>query len=163
MSGLSGDIASKVVETINNASLSYQEWSEGVATYVTTAAPTAEMHWLPYFEMEEMNVTNITVVPRQHTSVVKSRTHLEHEVAVDVGIQRRLKRGQKDEDTEIGWYVALADDIRSLLSHDDFDLSSGEHVSFLGINSETLLAPDHLNEMRQFTHVLTVTYRVINS
>jgi hypothetical protein len=157
---ISGDIADALVTTLNDgAGLSVNDWSDTQTGYLPLGV-TATRTWLPVFELDDMTETRVTVVPRQHTSVVASRSHLEHEISCDIGIQKKLKRNKTNEDIEIDFLVNFADSIRDKVAFVDHVIS-GHHASFLSINSETLLAPDHLEEMRQFTHVLTVTYRVI--
>ena len=157
---ISADIANALVSTLNDGSgLIVTDWGSTQTGYQTVSV-TASRTWLPVFELDDMYSTRVTVVPRQHTSIVASRSHLEHEVSCDIGIQKKLKRSKADEDAEIDYLVNFADSIRDKVSFVDHVIS-GHHASFLSINSETLLAPDHLEEMRQFTHVLTVTYRVI--
>ena len=100
-------------------------------------------------------------MPRRHEGVVASRTQIENEIAIDIGVQKRLMKPAVTDD-EIDNLVTYAESIRDKVAFEDFTIGANQ-ASFLSATSETLVAPDHLEEMRQFTHVLTVTYRVITT
>lgn len=159
-----GDIATQVANLINSApaiSVQVVQQTGGTSSFTSTQ-PIAEVTWLPLYDLPDIEETKVAVVPRRHETVVASRTQLENEVAIDVGIQKRLKYGESQQTAEIDYLVSYSEEIRDRLAFEDFTIGANR-ASFLSASSETLVAPDHLEEMRSFTHVLTVTYRVIST
>lgn len=156
---LTADIADAIVDHINDAPVLSAQIFDG-SSFVA-ATPSAERTWLPLYELAEMDSIRVTVVPRRHEGVVASRLQIDNEIAIDIGVQKRLVKEGVTND-EIDALVTYAESVRDKIAFVDFTIGA-THASFFSASSETLVALDHLEEMRQFTHVLTVTYRVIST
>jgi len=115
-----------------------------------------ERHWRPLFELEEMAALHVTVVPKGVTVVAGSRGRNTFEYEVDVAVQKKLDAAGA---AEIDPLVDLVEEIgdlfrlRRLTGYSDAVWVRTEHVP--------LYATEHLDELRQLTSVLTLTFRVV--
>ena len=124
---------------------------------------TAERVALPEFDLAEMQELHMTVVPRQVDSEVLDRGRNTHDVKVDVAVQKKVASVANE---EIDPLLALVQEIADFLNRRNLDLSPGPAGQAGGAvwkktENSPVYSPEHLREMRQFTSVLTVTYRVV--
>ena len=128
------------------ASLNAREFSQPL---------TAQRGYLPKFDLQEMQELHATVVPKQVVSQFADRGRSQFEYDIDVGVQKKL---QSLEAEEIDPLVALSEEIA--------DQFRGKRLESYpeAICSKATIAPvyaqDHLDQLRQFTSVVTLTYRV---
>jgi len=136
------DIADAVVAALNGQAF--------------TLAFTAERRLLPVFDLAEAgDEVRVTVVPRSVTVAGGTRTENVFDVAVDVGVQRRINV----EDTAQG--DALLDLVEQIGDALRLKRLPGyPEAAWLSLEHEPVLAAEHLERLRVFTSVLTVTYRV---
>lgn len=134
------DIAQGVADALNDASFSMAFTAERVA--------------VPEFELTDMQTLHVTVVPREVESAVLNRASDSHDVKVDVAVQRKLG---SLENTEVDPLLGLVQEIADLLNRRNVAGAIWRRTE-----NKPIYAPDHLREMRQFTGVLTLTYRVLN-
>ncbi len=111
---------------------------------------------LPEFELKDLAELRVSVVPRSVLITSASRTKSQHEVAIDIGIQRKLGA---DLDAEVKALGGLVDAIAQFLTRRP--LTQAPQAAWAAIENEPVYAPVHLAEQRVFTSVLTVTYRVM--
>ena len=111
---------------------------------------------LPEFDLKDLAELRVCVVPRSVTITNVSRMLSQHEVAVDVGVQRKLGA---DIDTEVKTLGGLVDAICGYLTRRA--LAQAPQAVWIGTENDPVYAPAHLAEQRVFTSVLTVTYRSI--
>ena len=136
------DIADAVVAEIN-AGL----FSQSVA---------ATREYLPHFDLEDMQTLRVTVVPKSVTTLPGGRGHNQHDYAIDVAVQQKL---QTADNAEIDALMLLVDEVGD---HFRFKrLSSYPNAMWLKTENQPVYAQEHLQEMRQFTSVLTLTFRVM--
>lgn len=135
-------VADAVVAALNAASLSHPL--------------SAQRTFQPYFDLKDLKTLQVSVVPRKLTETKAARTLTAFEYEIDVGIQKRLA---KVEDSEIDPLVLLATEIATLFRTQRL----AEYPAALWVKTETIALPanEHLLELRQFTGVLTLTFRVI--
>lgn len=117
---------------------------------------TAERHYLPQFDLPEMKTLHVTVVPRGIVSGLSDRSRGQGDYSVDVAIQKRLT---SDDNADIDPLLALVEEIA-----DHFHarrLASYPNAVWLKTEQAVLYAPEHIADLRQFTSVLTLTYRVV--
>ena len=117
---------------------------------------TAERKHLPVFDLSQVgDALQVSVVPRSVAVSGGSRTANFFDIAVDIGVQKRI-------DTED---LAQADELLDLVE------AIGDHLrlkrletypqaAWLALEHEPVIAAEHLEKLRVFTSVLTVTYRV---
>lgn len=117
---------------------------------------TATRRVLPEFELEHLAALKVTVVPKRVEITGSTRSASSYEIAVDVGVQKKLG---KDLDAEVAALGALVDEIADYLRRRP--LAAAPHAAWTRIANEPVYASDHLAEQRVFTSVLTVTYRAM--
>jgi len=114
---------------------------------------TAERLHQPSFDLAELAELHVSVVPKSQTITNATRQHSFFDCAVDVGVQKKVA-----DDAEVD---ALLDLVQEIADHlrlkrlDDYPTAA-----WLSIEHEPVVASEHLDQNRQLTSVLTVTYRV---
>ena len=117
---------------------------------------TAQRLVLPAFDLADLAELKVCIVPKSVTITASTRTASQHEIAVDIGIQKKLG---KDLDTEVAALGTLVDEIADYLTRRP--LAAAAFAVWAGITNEPVYAPEHLSEQRVFTSILTVTYRAV--
>lgn len=115
---------------------------------------TAERAYLPIRDLGEMATLHVTVVAAGRTVKPACRTLLEIEHRIEIAVQQRLA----SED------LAECDPLLALVGELSDHLSGGRlpgqpAAAWVRTEHAPLIAAEHLNELRQFTAVLAVTYR----
>ncbi|MCX7806090.1 MAG: hypothetical protein N3A38_12990, partial [Planctomycetota bacterium] len=103
----------------------------------------------------DMEDTRVTVVPRGIESEVESRGAHRFEYRVDVATQKRLAAGTND---EIDSMIELTEQIATLFRGNR--LTGYPKALCVKVAHDPVYAPEHLEELRQFTGVMTLTFRV---
>ena len=111
---------------------------------------------LPEFELADLADLKVTVVPKSVKITGATRSASEYEIAIDIGIQKKLG---KDLDTEVADIGTLVDKIADYLARRP--LAQAAYSVWTGITNDPIYAPQHLSDQRVFTSVLTVTYRAM--
>lgn len=115
---------------------------------------TAVLTALPGAKIEDLEAVKVSVVPKALQPAQATRAGRSLEVTVDIGIQKRIGA---DLDTDV---LALADLAQRVL---DYlwrrPLATAPGAVFLNAANEPVFAPEHLEQMRVFTSVVTVSYR----
>ena len=114
----------------------------------------AEFSWLAGRDLKDLAELAVTVTPRAGTATAATRAAKTDEVIVDIGIQKKLGA---DIDGEAGDLADLAEEV--------FDWLWGERpvcagARFIEAQIDPIAAPEHLQQLRVFTSLITVTYRV---
>ena len=110
---------------------------------------------LPQFELGELKDLHVTVVPRAVEITSATRAHSQHDVQIDIGVQKRLG---KELESEIEPLVELVEQIAAYLGRRP--LGSIPAV-WVRTANDPIYAAEHLAEDRVFTSVLTVSYRLM--
>ena len=136
------DIATAVVEALNAGEFS-QEF-------------TAVRHYLPTFDLKDMKDLHVSVVPKGVEMSTAGRGLAQDDVQIDVAVQKKLSAGDL---AEIDALVALVQEIA------DFVRSTGRFGDAAWVRTENtpIYSPEHLENLRQFTSVLTLTLRVVRT
>jgi len=136
------DIAEEVAAEINA-----QAWS--VPTLV------AWRYYRPLFDLKKMSDLHVTVVPRGWTSETLDRARSQEDHQVDVAVQQKFARSEiVDLDPLMSLVQEIADYfLRRRLAH-------YEDAVCIKVENSPAYIPQHIEEMRQFTSVLTLTFRV---
>jgi len=111
---------------------------------------------LPEYELADLKDLRVTVVPAAVEIEGASRTLSQHDVRIDVGIQKKLG---KDLDTEVAQLCGLVEEIGEFLKRRP--LQAAPWAIWLRTANTPIYAADHLAEQRAFTSVLSLTYRVL--
>ncbi len=116
---------------------------------------TATRKYQPAFELAEMQTLHVTVVPKSVSISAAARDSSFFDCAIDIGVQKKVN---PDTPSEIDALMNLAEEIADHLRMRR--LETLPEAAWLSITNEPVFAPEHLDQLRQFTSVLTVTYRV---
>jgi len=111
---------------------------------------------LPEYELSDLNELRVTVVPASIQIEGASRALSQHDVRIDIGIQKKLG---KTIDAEVAQLCELVDEIIEFLKRRR--LQAAADAVWVKTANEPIYAADHLSEQRLFTSVLAVTYRVM--
>lgn len=120
---------------------------------------TAQRLYQPTFTPEDLAILRVSVVPKSLEIALASRTSAFHDYAVDLGVQKKLTQtaesAVRDEiDALMGLTEEIADALRGKR------LAGYSEACWLSLKNEPVYAPEHLERLRVFTAILTVTYRV---
>ena len=115
---------------------------------------TATRSYLPDFELPEMADLHVTVVPRGIIKTPLSRSALACDVQVDIGVQKKLPTGDNG---EIDALLNLVEEIAEFFEQRHLTAIPG--AVWVKTEHKPLYATDHLDELRQFTAVVTLTFR----
>ena len=141
------DIADAVVATLNGHDFG--------------TAFTAERHYIPQYELAEMQTLRVTVVAKEMTTSTASRGAASRDVTVDVAVQQKLDAPGSPA-TEKAATDALMDLSEAIADHLRITPLIGQSIAkWLRTEHTAIYAPEHLEQMRQFTSVATLTYRVM--
>lgn len=133
------DLADAVASSLNDATFS-EEF-------------TAERLHQPSFDLAELSELHVSVVPKSQTITNATRQHSFFDCEIDVGVQQKVA-----DDTEVD---ALLDLVQEIADHLRMKrLPDYPQAGWLAIAHDPVVASEHLDQNRQLTSVLTVTYRV---
>lgn len=133
------DIADAVAAELNNAELS-QEF-------------TAEVNLKPEFELKDLKELKVTVVPKSLKFSGATRQELAKEVQIDIGVQKKTADPE-----QLATLLQLVEEIAGVF--DRKRLTQYPKAVCVGIENEPVYDPEHLRQLRQFTSVVTLKFRV---
>ncbi|GJQ27805.1 MAG: hypothetical protein HBSAPP02_28370 [Phycisphaerae bacterium] len=113
----------------------------------------AERRYQPAFDLVDLAALKVSVVPKSVTISNATRTDGYFDCAIDIGVQKKIA-----DDAEIDALVDLVEQIADHLRQKRLD--DAPEAAFVSIANEPVFAPEHLDQQRVFTSLLTVTYRV---
>ncbi len=134
------DIADAVVEQLNGTPFSQPL--------------TAERHYQPKFELSEMTELKVSVVPRSLASKTLDRNRDTFDYLIDVAVQQKTDMTPAALDALMGLVEEIADHFRRQ------PLAGYPQARCVEVKNEPVYSLEHLDEFRQFTSVITLTYRV---
>lgn len=114
----------------------------------------AERHYLPQFELAEMTTLRVSVVPRSVASRSLDRNRDSFDYRIDVAVQHKLDPTPGNLDALMVLVEEIADHFRSE------PLAGYPQARCTEVENVPVYAVEHLDEFRQFTSVLTLTFRV---
>ena len=135
-------IADAVVATLNAATLSQPV--------------TAMRAYLPRAEVADLKTLKVTVVPSSVMNASVTRSQSQQDVAIDVAIQ---KKPGNEQNSSFDPLLALAEEIGDLFRAER--LESFPLAACIKTEFKTIYAPEHIENLRTFTSVLTLTFRVV--
>jgi len=135
------NVADAVVASLNGASFSLPV--------------TAERKYVPAVDLADLADLHVTVVPRAVAITTATRDSSYFDCTVDVGIQKKVN---PDDLGELDALVNLTQEIVDHLRLRRLDSYPG--AAWMSITHEPVFAPEHLDQERAFTAVVSVTYRV---
>lgn len=136
------DIADAIVAQLNGATFSQPV--------------TAMRSYLPQYDLTEMQSLHITVVPKGVVLGSADRSRGQGDYSIDVAVQRKFAAGDNaDLDGLTNLVEEIIDHFRGRR------LDSYPDAAWLKTEQTVLYAPEHMAELRQFTSIVTFTYRVL--
>lgn len=135
------DIAKAVKRQLNEAALSMP---------VRTA-----VEFRPVYDLKTMRDLKVSVVPRSKTDQMAARGSAQIEPQVDIGIMRKIAG---DEDIER--LLDLVEEIGDVFGMGD-RLTHHTAAICTARSNDPVYDPEHLERFRQFTSVLTLSFRIL--
>ena len=117
---------------------------------------TAVRYYLPVFELPEMKDLHVSVVPSAIKTELIDRQASTYDCKIDIAVQKRV---DPDDVAAIDDLMGLVEEIAAFFH--GRPLESMPEVTAVATENEPVYAPDHLDRLRQFTSVLTITFRTI--
>lgn len=112
----------------------------------------------PRRKLDELTDLAVTVVPKSVEVSSATRGSRAVELKVDVAVQQRLAPEAEDSDAELDGLFAL---VQALVDHfAGRRLGTFVEAIPIGVANDPIYAVEHLDELRVFTSVITLTYRV---
>jgi len=142
------DIADAVVAELNGTS--------GPKVGQPPTALNARRFYRPVFDLAEMKDLHVTVVPKGLEMRVADRTLVQHDCSIDVAVQKKL---QTADNAEIDGLMALVEEIADFFRLRR--LVSQPNAIWVRTENSPVYSQEHLEQLRQFTSVLTLTFRVL--
>jgi len=134
------EIANSVVATLNAG---------------TFAQPfTAERHYLPRFELPDMTTLRVSVVPKGIASQALDRNRDRVDYRIDVAVQHKTDTDMATLDALMTLVEAIGDYLQGT------PLVGYPQARCVEMVNDPIYAPEHLDEFRQFTSLMTFTYRM---
>ncbi len=116
---------------------------------------TAVRSYLPAVELAELKDLHVTVIPKSEAITVATRESDYFEPVIDVGIQKKV------DPNDAAQMDAMCDLVQEIIDHlRHRRLEAMPDAAWLSIEHEPVFAPEHLDQERVFTSVLSVTYRL---
>lgn len=116
---------------------------------------TALRHYLPRFDLAEMKDLHISVVPKGIEVAQAARDKGAFDYRVDVAVQKKMA---SDSAAEIDSLLALVEEVAEAFRGKR--LPNMPAAAWIKTEHAPIYAPDHMQELRQFTSVMTLTFRV---
>lgn len=133
------DIADAVAAELNNAELSLEF--------------TAEVNLKPEFELKDLKDLKVTVVPKSLKFSGAIRQESAKEVQIDIGVQKKTAAPE-----QLAALLQLAEEIAGIF--DRKRLTEYPKAVCIEIENEPVYDSEHLRQLRQFTSVVTLKFRV---
>ena len=120
---------------------------------------TARRLYVPNFDLKDMKDLHVSVVPRGVELSTASRSLLQHDVQIDVAVQKKLPQDTTDDMAVIDELMGLVQEIADVLR------AVGRFGDTLWVKTENkpVYSPEHLSQLRQFSSVLTLTLRMLRA
>ena len=117
---------------------------------------TAARFYRPIFDLKDMSDLHVSVVPKGIKIGRADRYSNMEDLAIDIAIQQKFETG---DNAELDALMALTQEIADFFCLRR--LAAYPSAIWIGTENVPVYAPDHLEELRQFTSVLTLTFRVL--
>jgi hypothetical protein len=117
---------------------------------------TAARAYAPVFDLAQMKDLHVTVVPKGLEQELASRGSTPRDVKVDVAVQKKLSQCDA---AEIDPLMQLVEEIAAFFKLRR--LASFSAAVWVKTENVPIYSQDHLADLRQFTSVLTFTFRIM--
>lgn len=138
-------IANAVVTELNGA-------PAGTFDQVFTAA----RHYRPQFDLAELKTLRVSVVPKGIGITGLMRNANQHDVAIDVAVQKKVN---PTDTAELDGLMLLTEQIAEFFRLRR--LAALPEALWAKTDNVPVYSPEHLEQKQVFTSVLTLTFRVV--
>lgn len=115
----------------------------------------ARRHYAPLFDLVDMKELHVSVVPRGVTLEQITRERAARDYRIDIAVQKKMVSGDEE---ELDSLIALTQEIAE--SFRGRRLASLPDAMWLKTEHTPIYSPEHLHELRQFTSVMILTFRL---
>ena len=140
------DISAAIVKDLNDAPAG--TFSESF---------TAEMKIVPKYEIEDLKTLRVTVVPRVLDLTNITRTMLQHDFTIDIGIQKKMSSSDQNAEA-IALYPVVTEIIGYLKKR---KLTGVAWASQQTVTNNPVVSVTHLDENRVFTSMISIGYTAV--
>jgi hypothetical protein len=116
----------------------------------------AARHYAPAFDLKEMTELHVSVVPKGIVIAGSDRSRNTHDVQIDLGVQKKFTTGDA---AEIDPLMTLVEEIADFFRLRP--LASFPNAHWIKTENKPIYSQEHWDEQRQFTSILTFTFRVV--
>jgi hypothetical protein len=122
---------------------------------------TAQRHYLPEFDLPDMDTLHVSVVPAELDEEIADRSCDLAEYKIHVAVQKRVSQQNPPglDTLAIDGLMRLVQEIDDLFRHKA--LPGYEQARWCKTENKPIYDPKHLKEHGQFTSLLVFTFRVI--
>ena len=114
--------------------------------------------YVPTIDLQEVKDLVVTVVANARSETPVSRADDEVDYTIDVGVQKKIS-GDVNTSGEVDALLALVLEVAAFLNR--HRLTEAADMTWVGTKNDPIYYPEHLLNLRQFTSVLSVSYRQI--
>lgn len=136
MADIVSQVADEVVTAVNAGTFS--------------KAFTAVMSYAPEYELRDMDVLHVTVVPTVHGIAPLDRERNTDTVTVEIGVQQKLKPVS---DANVKVLLGLVGELKEYLTRRDMPSARWRKTEH-----KPVVLMEHLRQLHQFTSALVLTY-----
>lgn len=130
----------------------------GSASLITQPATIARAY-RPMFDLKELADLHVTVVARSIMMEMATRSLTQSDIEIDVGVMKKLSDDLSGND-EMDAMMELVRDIVAFF--DRRALAAAPTALWVRTENDPIYLPEHIDQHRQFTSVITLTYRVMH-
>jgi len=131
----------------------------GVAAGTFSQPFVARRLYVPNFDLKDMKDLHVSVVPRGVELSTASRSLLQHDVQIDVAVQKKLPADTSNDqavtDELMGLVQEIADFLRNVGHFGD--------AQWVKTENKPVYSSEHLEQLRQFSSVLILTLRMLRA
>lgn len=118
----------------------------------------ANRHYRPQFDLIDLKMLRVSVVPRGIEITGLMRNANQHDVAIDVAVQKKVNPAPADT-AELDGLMLLTEQIADFFRLRR--LSALPQALWTKTDNVPVYSPEHLETKQVFTSVLTLTFRVV--
>lgn len=116
---------------------------------------TAERLYRPQFELTDMDTLHVTVVPQGVSIEPAGRNLNQYDYRIDVAVQKRFS---EDDAAQLDPLMQL---VEAIVDYFRFKRLETPEAAWVKTENVPIYSPEHMEQLRQFTSVVTLTYRML--
>jgi len=117
---------------------------------------TSERSFVPKFDLKDLKTLKVVVVPRGRVLSIADRSRAQQDYAIDIGVLQKLTGTTAE---QVDPMIALAEEIADFFRGKR--LPGYPAAAWFKTEHSPLYDVEHLDQLRQFTSVMSVSYRVL--